>query len=290
MLRLLCRAHELEVENTELQANNLCRRNLMCQKDFVIQRYHQHRLLCEQLIQDQWQLIQGEAAPSQPQRDEALLMVGDSPSPQWPGGGGDSSQPSALPCPRAPVPGYETLSRCTGKRGVAKHSVQGVLVSVRDPGTRTHMACMAQTIRGAVRVTERPHMETPPSRKSSFISLDYLPSNVHKKEDTIFSTSRAVTHACFPGSAGGGIAVPESLARRRCLYSRELGAGSLNRLLLLHAVMSSSLRVSPVDCGTARGPSGIPHPALSQAPEPAALGGQASGRASRRFGEALKVC
>uniref|UniRef100_A0A8I3MZA9 Kinesin motor domain-containing protein n=1 Tax=Canis lupus familiaris TaxID=9615 RepID=A0A8I3MZA9_CANLF len=242
VLRLLCRAHELEVENTELQANNLCRRNLMCQKDFVIQRYHQHRLLCEQLIQDQWQLIQGEAAPSQPQRDEALLMVGDSPSPQWPGGGGDSSQPSALPCPRAPVPGYENLSRCTGKRGVAKHSVQGVLVSVRDPGTRTHMACMAQTIRGAVRVTERPHMETPPSRKSSFISLDYLPSNVHKKEDTIFSTSRAVTHACFPGSAGGGIAVPESLARRRCLYSRELGAGSLNRLLLLHAVMSSSLR------------------------------------------------
>ncbi|XP_038397467.1 kinesin-like protein KIF19 isoform X1 [Canis lupus familiaris] len=99
VLRLLCRAHELEVENTELQANNLCRRNLMCQKDFVIQRYHQHRLLCEQLIQDQWQLIQGV-----------------------------------------------------------------------------------------------------------------------------------------------GIAVPESLARRRCLYSRELGAGSLNRLLLLHAVMSSSLR------------------------------------------------
>ncbi|KAM8952137.1 kinesin-like protein KIF19 [Lycaon pictus] len=99
VLRLLCRAHELEVENTELQANNLCRRNLMCQKDFVIQRYHQHRLLCEQLIQDQWQLIQG-----------------------------------------------------------------------------------------------------------------------------------------------GGIAVPESLARRRCLFSRELGAGSLNRLLLLHAVMSSSLR------------------------------------------------
>nr|XP_055195282.1 kinesin-like protein KIF19 [Nyctereutes procyonoides] len=102
VLRLLCRAHELEVENTELQANNLCRRNLMCQKDFVIQRYHQHRLLCEQLIQDQWQLIQGEAAPSQPQRDEALLMVGDSPSPQWPGGGG--GQQSAFSPPLSPGP------------------------------------------------------------------------------------------------------------------------------------------------------------------------------------------
>ncbi|XP_063487209.1 kinesin-like protein KIF19 [Symphalangus syndactylus] len=58
VLRLLCRAHELEVENTELQADNLCHKNLLCQKDFVIQRYHQHRLLCEQLIQEQRQLIQ----------------------------------------------------------------------------------------------------------------------------------------------------------------------------------------------------------------------------------------
>nr|XP_055117548.1 kinesin-like protein KIF19 [Symphalangus syndactylus] len=64
VLRLLCRAHELEVENTELQADNLCHKNLLCQKDFVIQRYHQHRLLCEQLIQEQRQLIQGEAHPA----------------------------------------------------------------------------------------------------------------------------------------------------------------------------------------------------------------------------------
>ncbi|XP_075384312.1 kinesin-like protein KIF19 [Tenrec ecaudatus] len=58
VLRLLCRAHELEVENTGLQASSLYRRNLLCQKDFVIQRYHQHRLLCEGLIQAQRQLIQ----------------------------------------------------------------------------------------------------------------------------------------------------------------------------------------------------------------------------------------
>nr|XP_045000072.1 kinesin-like protein KIF19 [Jaculus jaculus] len=57
VLRLLCRAHELEVENTELQADNLCRRNLLCQQDLVIQRYHQHRLLCQQVIQGQRQLI-----------------------------------------------------------------------------------------------------------------------------------------------------------------------------------------------------------------------------------------
>ncbi|KAF0882898.1 KIF19 protein, partial [Crocuta crocuta] len=103
VVRLLCRAHELEVENTELQADSLCRRSLLCQKDFVIQRYHQHRLLCEQLLRDQRQLIEG-----------------------------------------------------------------------------------------------------------------------------------------------GGLAVPASLDQRYHLLLRELGAGSLNRLLLLHSVMSSSLRVSPL--------------------------------------------
>lgn len=65
VLQLLCRAHELEVENTELQADNLCRKNLLCQKDFVIQRYHQHRMLCEQVIQGQRQLMQGEASSEQ---------------------------------------------------------------------------------------------------------------------------------------------------------------------------------------------------------------------------------
>lgn len=61
VLQLLCRAHELEVENTELQADNLCRKNLLCQKDFVIQHYRQFRLLCEQVIQGQRQLMQSEA-------------------------------------------------------------------------------------------------------------------------------------------------------------------------------------------------------------------------------------
>lgn len=72
VLQLLCRAHELEVENTELQADNLCRKNLLCQKDFVIQRYHQHRLLCEEVIQGQRQLMQGEAS-SACREDQAIL-------------------------------------------------------------------------------------------------------------------------------------------------------------------------------------------------------------------------
>ncbi|XP_007941187.1 kinesin-like protein KIF19 [Orycteropus afer afer] len=58
VLQLLCRAHELEVENTELQARSLCCKNLLRQKDFVIQRCRQHRLLGEQLVREQRQLIQ----------------------------------------------------------------------------------------------------------------------------------------------------------------------------------------------------------------------------------------
>nr|XP_031289190.1 kinesin-like protein KIF19 [Camelus dromedarius] len=74
VLRLLCRAHELEVENTELQASSLCRKNLLCQKDFVIQRYHQHRLLCEQIIQDQRQLLQ-DGGIAVPERLEQRLRL-----------------------------------------------------------------------------------------------------------------------------------------------------------------------------------------------------------------------
>ncbi|KAM6299077.1 kinesin-like protein KIF19 [Aegotheles albertisi] len=63
VLRLLCRAHELELGNTELQANTLCKENLLCQKDFVIQQLQQHMLLCEEIIQQQHMLIKAQNIP-----------------------------------------------------------------------------------------------------------------------------------------------------------------------------------------------------------------------------------
>ncbi|KAM7152111.1 kinesin-like protein KIF19 [Macrochelys suwanniensis] len=63
VLRLLCKAHELEVGNTELQANALYKENLLCQKDFVIQRQQQHGMLCEEIIQQQQMLIKGHDIP-----------------------------------------------------------------------------------------------------------------------------------------------------------------------------------------------------------------------------------
>jgi kinesin family protein 18/19 len=78
VLRLLCRAHELEVEKSELQADNLHRKNLLGQKEFLIQWYLQHRLLCEPLVHGQRQLLRGEAAPAfvrdSPQRQSTVVL------------------------------------------------------------------------------------------------------------------------------------------------------------------------------------------------------------------------
>ncbi|XP_054698345.1 kinesin-like protein KIF19 isoform X2 [Grus americana] len=63
VLRLLCRAQQLELGNTELQANTLYKENLLCQKDFVIQQLQQHMLLCEEIIQQQQMLIKAQNIP-----------------------------------------------------------------------------------------------------------------------------------------------------------------------------------------------------------------------------------
>ncbi|KAK4813675.1 hypothetical protein QYF61_019568 [Mycteria americana] len=63
VLRLLCRAHELELGNTELQASTLYKENLLCQKDFAIQQLQQHMLLCEEIIQRQQMLIKAQNIP-----------------------------------------------------------------------------------------------------------------------------------------------------------------------------------------------------------------------------------
>ncbi|XP_060539992.1 kinesin-like protein KIF19 [Pantherophis guttatus] len=63
VLSLLCKTHELEVGKTELQANALYKDNLLCQKDFIIQRHQQYRHLCEELIQQQWSLIKDHNIP-----------------------------------------------------------------------------------------------------------------------------------------------------------------------------------------------------------------------------------
>ncbi|XP_038676739.1 kinesin-like protein KIF19 isoform X1 [Scyliorhinus canicula] len=57
IMSLLCKVHELEVENTEIQSTLLHKENILQQKDFVIQHYEQHRALCDEIILQQRQLI-----------------------------------------------------------------------------------------------------------------------------------------------------------------------------------------------------------------------------------------
>ncbi|XP_060951492.1 kinesin-like protein KIF19 [Limanda limanda] len=57
VLGLLCKVHELEIENAEMQSHALLKDNVIRQKNFVVQRFEQHRHLCDDIIQQQRQFI-----------------------------------------------------------------------------------------------------------------------------------------------------------------------------------------------------------------------------------------
>uniref|UniRef100_A0A7N8X2M2 Kinesin-like protein n=1 Tax=Mastacembelus armatus TaxID=205130 RepID=A0A7N8X2M2_9TELE len=57
ILSLLCKVHELEIENAEMQSHALLKDNVIRQKNFVVQRFEQYRHLCDEIIQQQRQFI-----------------------------------------------------------------------------------------------------------------------------------------------------------------------------------------------------------------------------------------
>ncbi|TDG97820.1 hypothetical protein EPR50_G00211840 [Perca flavescens] len=57
VLCLLCKVHELEIENAEMQSHALLKDNVIRHKNFVVQRFEQHRHLCDEIIQQQRQFI-----------------------------------------------------------------------------------------------------------------------------------------------------------------------------------------------------------------------------------------
>uniref|UniRef100_A0A8C6Q6Z3 Kinesin-like protein n=1 Tax=Nothobranchius furzeri TaxID=105023 RepID=A0A8C6Q6Z3_NOTFU len=57
VLGLLCKVHELEIENAEMQSHALIKDNVIRQKNCVVQRFEQHRHLCDEIIQQQRQFI-----------------------------------------------------------------------------------------------------------------------------------------------------------------------------------------------------------------------------------------
>ncbi|XP_028331891.1 kinesin-like protein KIF19 [Gouania willdenowi] len=57
VLGLLCKVHELEIENAEMQSHALLKDNVIRQKNVVVQRFEQYRHLCDEIIQKQRQFI-----------------------------------------------------------------------------------------------------------------------------------------------------------------------------------------------------------------------------------------
>ncbi|GCB83491.1 hypothetical protein scyTo_0024133, partial [Scyliorhinus torazame] len=74
IMSLLCKVHELEVENTEIQSALLHKENILQQKDFVIQHYEQHRALCDEIILQQRQLIDGTVNTADQSGNQNVIM------------------------------------------------------------------------------------------------------------------------------------------------------------------------------------------------------------------------
>ncbi|XP_026034032.1 kinesin-like protein KIF19 isoform X2 [Astatotilapia calliptera] len=74
VLGLLCKVHELEIENAEMQSHALLKDNVIRQKNFVVQRFEQHRHLCDEIIQQQRQFIDDHSLPVPPHLQELYDM------------------------------------------------------------------------------------------------------------------------------------------------------------------------------------------------------------------------
>ncbi|RVE59849.1 hypothetical protein OJAV_G00192520 [Oryzias javanicus] len=74
VLGLLCKVHELEIENAEMQSHALLKDNVIRQKNFVVQRFEQYRHLCDEIIQKQRQFIDDHSLPVPPHLQELYDM------------------------------------------------------------------------------------------------------------------------------------------------------------------------------------------------------------------------
>ncbi|XP_059387320.1 kinesin-like protein KIF19 [Carassius carassius] len=74
VLCLLCKVHELEIENAEMQSSALLKDNVIRQKNVVVQRFEQHRHLCHEIIQQQRQFIDDHSLLVPPHLQELYEM------------------------------------------------------------------------------------------------------------------------------------------------------------------------------------------------------------------------
>ncbi|XP_061471695.1 kinesin-like protein KIF19 isoform X2 [Rhineura floridana] len=74
VLSLLCKVHELEVENTAIQSGALLKDNLIRHQERTVRRFERHRSLCHRIIHEQRQIIH-ESQLSVPSHLEELYQA-----------------------------------------------------------------------------------------------------------------------------------------------------------------------------------------------------------------------
>uniref|UniRef100_A0A6J0VDS9 Kinesin-like protein KIF19 isoform X1 n=1 Tax=Pogona vitticeps TaxID=103695 RepID=A0A6J0VDS9_9SAUR len=74
VLSLLCKVHELEVENTAIQSGSLLKDNLIRHQERTVRRFERHRSLCHCIIHEQRQII-NESQLSVPSHLEELYQA-----------------------------------------------------------------------------------------------------------------------------------------------------------------------------------------------------------------------
>ena len=63
ILSLLCKVHELEIEKVEMQSEAVLKEHEVKRRDLLILKYDKQRTLCDEIIQRQRKLIEGESEP-----------------------------------------------------------------------------------------------------------------------------------------------------------------------------------------------------------------------------------
>lgn len=70
VLSLLCKIHELEIENMGMQSSCLLRNFELRKREMIIAKYEQHRSLCDEIIQQQRGLIDDNSIPCQKELED----------------------------------------------------------------------------------------------------------------------------------------------------------------------------------------------------------------------------
>ncbi|XP_016068445.1 PREDICTED: kinesin-like protein KIF19 [Miniopterus natalensis] len=277
-LRLLCGAHEREAESAALQAGRLRTQHLLGQKDLLIRHLQRHRLLSERLIRGQRQLIQGEArAPRLPrlcprshrcgERGDAAEIWerekthhrGQARTPEGAqqqvaadtdqdGDQAEPAEPHEVALAREEV---NVLLAEQRKTVALKAGLERRLASAKRKASRLERTLPRQAVsegqREALRLLCGAHER---EAESAALQAGRLRTqHLLGQKDLLIrhlQRHRLLSERLIRGQRqliqDSGLRVPTALDEQYGLYARELGEGSLDRLLLLHSAVAGSLQ------------------------------------------------